>query len=71
MNGLCMIKFIDKLVFNPKSLFFYATSLRKSKTGVSQLLGPNDLINNDGDAANLLAENYFRTFQVTHMNCIH
>ncbi|CAH8641779.1 unnamed protein product [Schistosoma rodhaini] len=61
-------KLIDKLVSNPKSLFSYAAYLRQGKTGVSQLLGPNGRTNNDSDAANLLAEQYSQTFQLTHIN---
>ena len=61
-------KLIDRFVSNPKSLFSYAASLRQGKTGVSQLLGPNGPTNNDSDAANLLAEHYSRTFQLTHIN---
>ncbi|VDO74432.1 unnamed protein product [Schistosoma margrebowiei] len=59
---------MDKLASNPKSFFRYAATLRQAKTGVSQLPGLNGPTNNDGDAANLLAEQYSQTFQPSDIN---
>lgn len=61
---------INKLVSNPKSLVHHAASLQRDKTGVSRTLGPNGSISNDSNAVNLLAGQYFRTFQPIHTNYI-
>lgn len=64
------IKPIEKLIANPKSLFFHDAILWQAEIGVSQVVGPVGLTNNDDDATNLLSEQSFQTFQTSDNNYV-
>lgn len=52
------IRLIDGFVSKPNRLLRNAVSLRQIKNGASQLVGPNGLINSDGDTTYFLSKHY-------------